>query len=754
MIVRILMAGLIAASFASLRAADLPAPPAIVKANDILALGNTEAGKLARPVRVQGVVTFCAPEAPWFFLQDASAGILVALTADAPRVSVGQFVTAEGKTGAGNFAPYILSATATATASGTAPMPKPVVASNAQVERQRSLFGQWTETEGILRDAARGPDGRVRLLISSRQGSCSAVLHGDGSPWLERDLIDARLRVRGICWLNYECNLQVVPSADNITVLERSAAPGFDRPPVPAASLRGQNKDMPALLRATFVREEVLGRWRLVAEDGTPIMGLPASPMAGSVLVKKPIAPAPGAAVDIAGRVDETNNFFTVHHMWSRDAGAGHALPDAAFTTPSGAGSADRAGHLLTVRGRFISADTRPMSMATAPYATTMIASALLEDEADGARVQILMPAAALPMLRALPDDRLVQVTGWQSPAGSSALHLPQLWPRDETDIAVGGLTRAAFQRNLWWGAGGLGVLVLTGAGFLWAQREKLKRQRSEAAIVAAHAATLEARVAERTAELAAANERLTRASEEALANLAREHELGDLKSNFVSMVSHEFRTPLAVILSSTDILANHLERLSPERRAQQLAGIRSSTQQMARLIEEVLLLGKVEAGKMAFAPEPLNLRHFCSELVDEAHSATARRCPITLECAHDLPELISADPALLRHIFSNLLSNAAKYSPEGAEVKLSVQQETGLLLRIADKGIGIPEADLPHLFEPFHRASNVGLIGGTGLGLMITKRCVELHGGSISVISPPGEGTTVTVRIPFSPKP
>lgn len=750
MILRTLLAGLMAAFLSAGRAADLPAPPAIAQAKDILALNLAEAGKLARLVRVQGVVTFCAPEAPWFFLQDASAGILVALKSDAPRVTAGQFVTAEGKTGTGNFAPYILSATATATANGTAPMPKPVIATNAQVERQRSLFGQWTETEGILRDAARGPDGRVRLLISSRQGSCSAVLHGDGAPWLRHEVLDARLRLRGICWLNYECNLQVVPAEDNITVLERSAAPGFDRPPVPAASLKGQNKDMPVRLRATFVREEVLGRWRLVAEDGTPILGLPASPFAGSVFVKKPIAPAPGTAVDIAGRVDETNNFYTVHHMWSRDAGAGHALPDAAFTTPSGAGSADRAGHLLTVRGRLISADTRPMSMATAPYATVTIASALLEDEADGARVQILMPATALPMLRALPGDRLVQVTGWQSPAGSSALSLPQLWPRGESDIAVSGLTRAAFQRNLWWGAGGIGVLVLTGAGFLWAQREKLKRQRSEAAIIAAHAATLEARVAERTAELAAANERLTRVNDEALANLAREHELGELKSNFVSMVSHEFRTPLAVILSSTDILSNHLDRLSPERRAQQLAGIRGSTQQMARLIEEVLLLGKVEAGKMAFVPEPVNLRHFCSELVDEAHSATARRCTIVLECGDDLPESISADPALLRHIFSNLLSNAAKYSPEGAEVKLNVTQDSGsLIFRVSDKGIGIPIEDQARLFEPFHRAKNTGQISGTGLGLMITKRCVELHGGSIAVTSAQGEGTTVDVRLP-----
>jgi signal transduction histidine kinase len=231
---------------------------------------------------------------------------------------------------------------------------------------------------------------------------------------------------------------------------------------------------------------------------------------------------------------------------------------------------------------------------------------------------------------------------------------------------------------------------------------------------------------------------------------LAGAREINRLKSNFVSMVSHEFRTPLAVILSSTDILTNHLERLSPGRRAQQLDGIRGSTQQMARLIEEVLLLGKVEAGKMTFIPKAMHLRQFCSELVDEALSATANRCPITLHCTDDLPETIHADPALLRHIFTNLLSNAAKYSPKGAEVSLHVgKSDTGLVFRVTDQGIGIPAEDQAHIFEPFHRAGNVGQISGTGLGLMITKRCVELHGGSILLQSTPGEGTTVEVRLP-----
>ncbi|HEX2747433.1 MAG TPA: ATP-binding protein, partial [Verrucomicrobiales bacterium] len=232
--------------------------------------------------------------------------------------------------------------------------------------------------------------------------------------------------------------------------------------------------------------------------------------------------------------------------------------------------------------------------------------------------------------------------------------------------------------------------------------------------------------------------------------DLEAARELNHLKNTFVSMVSHEFRTPLAVILSSAEILSNHLDRLSPERRTQQLESIRGSTRRMAGLIDDVLLLGKVEGGRMTFHPQLLNLREFCDTLVDESLSATHRRCPITLTLRGHLPETIIADASLLRHVFSNLLSNGCKYSPEGAGVSFTVETSGpgALTFRVIDKGIGIPAADLPRLFEPFQRAGNVGQISGTGLGLMIAKRCAEFHGGTLAVDSTVGEGTTVTVRL------
>jgi len=238
-------------------------------------------------------------------------------------------------------------------------------------------------------------------------------------------------------------------------------------------------------------------------------------------------------------------------------------------------------------------------------------------------------------------------------------------------------------------------------------------------------------------------------AEAELLKALAREKELGQLKSNFVSMVSHEFRTPLGVIMSSAEILETYLDQLDPNDRREQLQSIQKNTRRMAGLMEEVLLLGMVEAGKMDYKPGTADLQAFCRHLIDELLSATDRKCPVLFR-AENLPGEAQADKRLLRHIFSNLLSNAVKYSPEGSPVEFTIQRDgNDALCRIKDHGLGIPEQDLGWLFKAFHRGRNVGHVAGTGLGLTIVKRCVELHRGRINVQSAVGEGTTVTVRLP-----
>ena len=234
---------------------------------------------------------------------------------------------------------------------------------------------------------------------------------------------------------------------------------------------------------------------------------------------------------------------------------------------------------------------------------------------------------------------------------------------------------------------------------------------------------------------------------------LAREKELGQLKTNFVSMVSHEFRTPLGVIMSSAEILRDYLDRLEPGERERHLQSIHKNTRRMADLMEEVLLLGRFDAGRMSFDPVPLDLRSVCQRVVAEVLSATGAVCPITLDF-RAASDQTRAGERLLRHIFTNLLTNAVKYSEPGTPVEFTVESEgPTLLCRVRDRGIGIPEADQPWLFNAFQRGRNVGNRPGSGLGLVIVKRCAELHGGNVRLESTPGGGTTAIVRLPLSSK-
>jgi signal transduction histidine kinase len=240
-------------------------------------------------------------------------------------------------------------------------------------------------------------------------------------------------------------------------------------------------------------------------------------------------------------------------------------------------------------------------------------------------------------------------------------------------------------------------------------------------------------------------------AENELLKSLAREKELSALKSNFVSMVSHEFRTPLGIIMSSSEILNEYFERLEPGERHEHLDSIKKNTRRMAELMEEVLLLSRVEAGKLSLDPQLIDLSLLCRRLVDEVLSATQRRCPIELTVSGIADETF-ADERLLRHILLNLLTNAVKYSREGCAVRFSMERLAARArFEVIDQGIGISEQDQKWLFNAFQRGRNVGTIPGTGLGLVIVKRCVELHRGTIQVDSAIGHGTKVAVEVPVA---
>ncbi len=270
------------------------------------------------------------------------------------------------------------------------------------------------------------------------------------------------------------------------------------------------------------------------------------------------------------------------------------------------------------------------------------------------------------------------------------------------------------------------------------------------------YTAELERRVAERTAELQAANEQLRQAHEEVSRALERERELNELKTRFVSMVSHEFRTPLTAILSSAELLEHYSFRWPEEKKLTHLQRIRDTVQRMMKLLDDVLVVSRSEAGRLAFKPQPLDLIPFCRDLVEEfqLEMGAQHRLILDLTGLKD-PESLPAvmDEQLLHHILRNLLSNAIKYSPAGSEVRLALwRQGERVVFEVEDHGIGIPAADQARLFEPFHRAGNVGSTPGTGLGLHIVKRAVDLHGGAIAVQSEVDKGTVVTVELPIAP--
>jgi PAS domain S-box-containing protein len=231
---------------------------------------------------------------------------------------------------------------------------------------------------------------------------------------------------------------------------------------------------------------------------------------------------------------------------------------------------------------------------------------------------------------------------------------------------------------------------------------------------------------------------------------LEQQKVLNELRSRFVAMTSHEFRTPLAAILSAEELLRHYGDRLPAEERRETLESIAVGVQRMSRMLDRVLLLGKAEAQLLDFKPQDLDVRALVPRLVEEARQQHPQgAAQVVCEVSADVsPGLY--DEKLLRHIFGNLLSNAIKYSPQGGEVRFEVRRDgADTVFRVADQGIGIPPDELGHLFESFHRASNVGDIQGTGLGLAIVKNAVDRHGGSISVDSRLGAGTAFTVRLP-----
>jgi signal transduction histidine kinase len=247
---------------------------------------------------------------------------------------------------------------------------------------------------------------------------------------------------------------------------------------------------------------------------------------------------------------------------------------------------------------------------------------------------------------------------------------------------------------------------------------------------------------------LSRTQQELQQARAEALRALEQEKELNRLKSEFIALVTHDFHTPLVSIQGFISLLRQSCSTLPLETQNRYFNKIDASVDHLMYLLEQVLLIGKSESGKLNCYPIPFKLREFCQELLESFQLQRDRPAIVFSYTGEDTE--VELDPALLRQILINLLTNAIKYSPDDCSVYLTVEVKTDtIVLQVQDQGIGIPPEEQAHLFELFYRCSNVQSIRGSGLGLAVVKTCVNAHNGEIQIASQLGQGTMVTVTLP-----
>lgn len=258
----------------------------------------------------------------------------------------------------------------------------------------------------------------------------------------------------------------------------------------------------------------------------------------------------------------------------------------------------------------------------------------------------------------------------------------------------------------------------------------------------------LEQKIEDRTMMLRETLAQLEHSKEELELSLEKEKELNDLKTRFVSTVSHEFRTPLSTVLSSAALISRYTSAEDQEKRDRHIARIKDSVKHLNDMLEDLLSLSKLEEGLIGAKPEPFNLTVFLHDFVNEMQEICGKGQKILLAVNGDSEAV--TDKRLLKNILLNLTSNAIKFSPENSVIEISAfRNDEGLAISVKDSGIGISKEDQLHLFERFFRARNAANIQGTGLGLHIVTRYLELLKGNVSLQSELGEGTTFTISIP-----
>jgi two-component system sensor kinase FixL len=241
------------------------------------------------------------------------------------------------------------------------------------------------------------------------------------------------------------------------------------------------------------------------------------------------------------------------------------------------------------------------------------------------------------------------------------------------------------------------------------------------------------------------------KAEEDMLLTLRREKELNEMKSRFVTLASHEFKTPLSVILSSVSLIEKYTETDMQDKRLKHVHRIKSNVNNLKQILNDFLSLEMLEGGIVRNCPVSADLVHLCREVIEDMEGSLKEGQHVDFRVT-GMPGTVQADTHLLRNILNNLLSNAIKYSPEQTSIDcILTYRPDSIDIQFKDHGIGIPEEEQAQLFERFFRATNSTGTSGTGLGLSIVKKYLDLMGGQIQLVSIPGQGSTFTVTLPFT---
>ncbi len=724
--------------------ASAPAVPVTVLTNveQIVALGtNVPANQYQ--ARLQGAIIYISTVARRLYVQSGERGVQLNLAGSLAPYKLGQRIDVEGMVVGG--LPELRLGKCRVEVLGEEPLPPAKSVSPHRLAVGAEPY-RYLTIRGVVRDMVSDRN-YLRLQVAHEGLVFEAFIPGNNQP-IPAEWLDAELELRGLSWPVRNSNARAsgfhfhVANTNFLTVLTPGVRGRFDRPLLTCAEAARVPQEWRSRVRISgtvTVHRPGVGFY---VDDGTGVIyvellqPLPVSAGNLSMEHEPQTGLRPGDRVEVIGL---RRNWYslapTLIQAEYRMLGPGQPVAPRPVSVDDLL-EGRYAGELVTLDARLLDkrgfTNLRMSTLSLVFRAGDTLFQARWESE-DPAQWDLKL-------------DGYVRITGVNDAEGSasrrrSTFQILLRTPQDVQPAREPPFWTRPEARRIGLASGGV---ALVAAAWILLQRWQMRR--------------LERRVGERTTDLSNVNARLREevaGRERAEADLRRaleaEKELNQLKSSFVSMVSHEFRTPLEVILSSSNILDRYLDRLPPDKRKAQLRAIRSSVHRMSDLMEDVLLLGRFEAGRLDCHPVPLDLELFCRQLCADVEAGTAEG---RIHCTvGPFPEKASADAALLQHILSNLLSNALKYSDADTWVDFSVMRRDGeAVFAIRDSGCGIPAADHARLFGAFYRGSNVGQTPGTGLGLVIVKRCVERHGGRLQFESAEGKGTTFTVHLPLFP--